>query len=168
MIQKELYEKHKVLFTACKQGSSEVVKNYLKENAGSIHRDGVAYEAACVFAKHDKIDVYKQLIQFDEPCIHAARSANRHGKLSPDNECLKLSNIEVNKYNRNLKISDAFENFKIMGQLALGLTALATVEIIKVGATLISEFGLSNAASQMLKLRDKAFSDKTNTNKPDF
>ena len=168
MIQTKLYEKHKVLFTACEQGSSEVVKDYLKENAGSIHRDGVVYEAACVSAKHDKIDVYKQLIEFDYPCIHAARSANRHEKLSPDNECLKLSNIEVKKHNRNLKISNAFENFKIMGKLALGLTALATIEIIKVGANLISEFGNSNAAAQMLKLRDKAFPDKSNTNKADF
>lgn len=169
MLQTHIQEKHQTFLTACENGDTKVVKDYLKENGGAVLNDHVAYEAACIASQHDKVEVYKQLIEFHEPCIHAARSVNREENLSENNECLKLSNIEVKKYNRSTKISNAFENFKIMGQMALGLTALAVVEVVKVGATLVSELsGAAGTALQINKLREKAFSGSKDTNKPDW
>ena len=169
MLQTHIQEKHQVFLTACENGDTKVVKDYLKEKGGSVLSDRVAYEAACIASQHDKVEVYKQLIDFYHPCIHAAQSVNSESKLPKDNECLKLSDIEVKKYNRSTKISNAFENFKIMGQMALGLTALAVVEVVKVGATLVSELGgATGTALQINKLREKAFSGSKDTNKPDW
>lgn len=167
MLQTHIQEKHQTFLTACENGDTKVVKDYLKQNGGAVLSDHVAYEAACIASQYDKVEVYKQLIAFHEPCIYAARSVNREEKLPENNECLKLSNSEVKKYNRSAKISDIFENFKIMGQMALGLTALAVVDTVRVGSTIAAEFG-GNTALQINKLREKAFSNSKNNNKPDW
>ena len=159
MLQSHLYEKHKVFLDACKSGDTAIVKDYLEENAGSVYKDRVAYEGACIATQNDKVKVYEQLIKFHPPCIHAAQSVVNSETLADDNECLKLSDSEVKKYNRSKSISNAFENFKIMGQIALGVTALATFEVVKMGSSLISD--------KIKTLRENTFPSitATNTNK---
>ena len=138
MLKQEIYETHKVFLKACENGDSLFVKDYLKENAGTVLRDDISYEAACLAARNDHSDIYKQLNNFSHPTIYAARSANRDGALGENNECLKISNIETKKYEKIEAIKDAFDNFKIMGQFALGIAAIGVVEALKATVALAS------------------------------
>jgi hypothetical protein len=168
MLQPEIYEKHKSFFQSCEKGDTLAVNGYLKDNAGIVLKDGVSYEASRIASTHDHIEIYKQLITFDHPNIYAARSANADSPLGEKNECLKFANIEIKKHDRNRSFQSSFEDFKILGQAALGFVAFASLDAIKTVSTLTENIGRSNFLKELGKLRNSDSPTSENKNKPNW
>lgn len=137
-------------FKLCESGTVEQLKQIIKTN-----EPGINYDGAMVAAKHDNLELYKHFVTTQSSTLWAANSQNRREPLPETNKCLQWALKEIKIYDRKETIRSGFEDFKIMGGLAVGLLALLTVDAVKVTGELI-QMGLDKAETfaVMHRLRD--------------
>ena len=91
-----------------------------------------------------------ELIKMGASLVSDKISTLRKNTFATDRKDLKLSSEEI-KNPASLKSShDKFNNFKIMGRVALGVAIVLPYELVKMGASLVSD--------RISELRKKAFS----------
>ena len=91
-----------------------------------------------------------ELVKMGASLVSNKISELRGKSFSPDREELKLSDDEIKKQTSREVSNDNFNNFKIMGRIALGVAILLPYELVKMGASLVSD--------KISELRGKSFS----------
>lgn len=138
----------------CETGDSKSLSEMIHSNDRTTN-----YSGAMIAAKHDNLELYKYFNAHQSSTLWAANSQKNIEGLPDTNECLIWSKKEIKSYERKEAIRSGFENFKIMGGIAVGLVALATIDISKVSAGLITN-AVSNTRLLLTEKRIKPYECK--------